>query len=269
MDTEKIKKGFVRFFSNPNTITFIIAIVAIIVLYYVYAYMVDNAVQPSTLLYANSTLYENHQITTDDISSIDISGSFISSQSNNLVQSRANVINKFVATNYRIPVNSFFYSEALTSEDSTDTTVFSNIADNYTIYKLETDFHETYGCSIMDGDYIDIFLKTYVQDEVTGEELLVYDKFIESIQVLMVVNEDGENVFTQTEADDSLNPKYIYFAVPIETYRLLQIADRGTLYDMDLIPVPRDTSYSENPKEPSIASTAIEGLIYEQESSID
>ena len=62
MDTEKFKKSFIRFFSNPNTLTFIFAIIAIIVLYKVYSYMVDNAIRPTTLYYANTDLYEGDLI---------------------------------------------------------------------------------------------------------------------------------------------------------------------------------------------------------------
>lgn len=267
MDTEKFKKSFIRFFSNPNTLTFIFAIIAIIVLYKVYSYMVDNAIQPTKLYYANTTLYEDTQITSDVLSQIEISGSFLSSQGGTLAQSYNQIYNKYVAKGYRIPENSFFYNAALTSEDADDTNAFTGIKDNYTIFRLKVDFHSTLGCSIMDGDYIDIFLKTQVKDEATDENLLVYNMLVKSIQVLLVVNKDGENVFTTTPEGEELKPEYIYFAVPVETFKLLEIAQRGEQYSIVLDPVPRDSSYSENPEEPNIANEALKDLIYSQASA--
>ena len=44
MDTTKLKKNITRIISNPNTITFVLAIVSIIVLYRVYAYKRREAV---------------------------------------------------------------------------------------------------------------------------------------------------------------------------------------------------------------------------------
>ena len=267
MDTEKFKKNVIRFFSNPNTLTFIFAIVAIVVLYKVYSYMVDNAVQPTNVYYANTNLFEDTQITSDVVNQIEISGSFLSSQGGALAQNYNQIYNKYVAKGYRIPENSFFYNEALTSEDADDITPFTNIKDNYTIFRLSVNFHNTLGCSIMDGDYIDIFLKTNVKEGEDGEELLVYNMLVKSIQVLLVVDDEGENVFTTTADGEKLEPKYIYFAVPIETYKLLEIAQRGSQYDIELVPVPRDSSYSENPEEPSIANAKLEDLIYSQASA--
>ena len=256
MDTTKLKKNITRIISNPNTITFVLAIVSIIVLYRVYAYMVDNAIRPTTLYYANTDLYEGDLISPEKVSPVEISGSFLSSQGGNLLRSPQLIYNRYVQTGYRIPQNSFFYNSAVTSVDAADSSPFSNLKDNYTIYRLPVNFKSTYGSSIMDGDYIDIYVKT----EINGK--LYYDKFIKSIQVYMVVDKDGYNVFTHTKEGEGLAPAILYFAVPIETYKLLEIATRGSQYDIDFYAVPRDTSYSENPEEPSIVNEGMKDLIY-------
>ena len=262
MNTEKFKKELVRFFSNPNTLTFIFAIVAILILYYVYAYMVNNAIQPTTLYYATSTLYESDRLTKDKIGSIEVSGSFLTSQGGNIAQNYNMIYDKFVKKGYRIPANSFFYTEALTSEDAADSTPFTLLDDNFTIYKLKTDFHKTLGCSIMDGDYIDLYVKTKTDD---GK--LIYTLFIKSIQVLMVVNSEGQDVFAYTKEDESLKPAMLYFAVPIETYKMLSIADKpGT--NFEFIPVARDNSYSENPEEPHIVNEQIKDMIFNKANTL-
>ena len=256
MDTTKLKKNLKRIFQNPNTLTFILAFISIIVLYNVYSYMVNNAIKPTRLYYATTELYEGDTITADKVSSVEVSGSFLSSQGGNLALNAGSIYNRFVNTGFRIPQNSFFYNSAITTKDSADTTPFTDLKDNYTIFRLDTDFHKSYGCSIMQGDYIDIYVKT----EIDGK--LFFDKFIKSIQVYMVVDGSGYNVFTHTKTGTNLQPSKLYFAVPIETYKLLEIAQRGTQYSIDLIAVPRDTSYSENPEEPTIVNEGIKDLIY-------
>ena len=80
----------------------------------------------------------------------------------------------------------------------------------------------------------------------------------------MVVDKEGYNVFTHTRDGDGLSPTLLYFAVPIETYKLLEIATRGTEYKINFYPVPRNTSYSENPEEPTIVNEGLKDLIYSQ-----
>ena len=129
-------------------------------------------------------------------------------------------------------------------------------------YKLKTDFHKTLGCSIMDGDYIDLYVKT-----ITDDDKLIFTLFIKSIQVLMVVNSEGQDVFAYTKEDEALKPAMLYFAVPIETYKMLSIADKpGT--NFEFIPVPRDNSYSENPEEPHIVNEQIKDMIYNKANTL-
>lgn len=263
MDGTKLKKNFQRIISNPNTLTFILALISIVALYKVYAYMVDNAIKPVTLYYATSELYEGETITSDKVGKVEVSGSFVNSQGGNLVQSVGLIYNRYVNTGYRIPQNSFFYNTAITNKDSADSTPFTNLKDNYTIFRLNTNYHLSYGSSIMQGDYIDIYVKTRVNNK------LFYDKFIKSIQVYMVVDSQGYNVFTHTKTGSQLNPAKIYFAVPIDTYKLLEIAQRGSQYTMELVAVPRDTSYSENPEEPTIVNEGIRDLILSQATAED
>ena len=51
------------------------------------------------------------QITNDAIGTVKISGSFVTLSGNGLIQSRAKILNQYVAEGYQIPQNSFFYKE--------------------------------------------------------------------------------------------------------------------------------------------------------------
>ncbi|HPZ23702.1 MAG TPA: hypothetical protein PLC25_02535, partial [Bacilli bacterium] len=205
------------------------------------------------------------EITSDDVGTVKISGNFVTASGSGLIQSGRTVVGKYVANGYQIPKNSFFYTDAVASESEAATTEFSNIPDGYTIYRLPVTFHSTYGCSIMEGDYIDLYFKAKDVNG-TNSSNIIYGLFIKSIQVLKVVDKDGNDVFTNTDDDDQMVPKYIEFAVPIEYFTLLRKASLIPA-DTELIPVPRNAGYSENPEDTTIASEAIENFILALSSS--
>jgi len=51
MDVENVKVNIKRFLSNPNTMTFLLVIVLIVVVYFIYNSLVNRAVAPVTLPY--------------------------------------------------------------------------------------------------------------------------------------------------------------------------------------------------------------------------
>lgn len=261
MNIEEIKTNIKRFFSNPNTLTFLLVIVLIVVVYLAYNSMINKAISPVTLPYSNDLIKEKNQITNELISSVQISGTFVTGSGEGLIQNRMQIVDSYVAEGYQIPKNSFFYREALADEKTTNKNEFHDLPDNYTIFQLEVDFHSTYGCSIMSGNYIDIYLKASSDNDNGEGRKVIFDKFIESIQVKKVVDKDGNDVFTYTDDDDEPQPKFLYFAVPMEYYELLYKATLIPTNDIELVPVPRNAGYSEKPKETSIANEALEDFI--------
>lgn len=264
MDMSKLKTNIKRFFSNPNTLTFLLIIVLIVVIYVIYSYMITAAVKPSSLPYAKESIKEKTEIKDEMIGKVNISGTFISNDGDNLVQAKNRIIGKYVNKGYTIPQNSFFYNEALTTETVSEETYLSNIPDGYTIYKLPVDFHLTYGNSIMAGNYIDIYLLAdveFVGQNNNGEEnpsRLVYAQFVKSIQVLAVVDEKGLDVFLNADSETQPSPKYLYFSVPNEVYELLY---KANMQGARFIPVPRNAGYSENPEETEITNTTLQAII--------
>lgn len=256
MDTDALKTNVKRFFSNPNTLTFLLVIALIIGVYFVYSYMVSRAVQPVTLPYATEKIGAKTEITNEMVSTVKLSGSFVTASGQGLIQSRGMIVGKYVGEGYQIPENSFFYSESLIDEKTADKTTVSDAPDGYTVFDLDVDFHSTYGCSIMPGNYIDLFFKA-----VDDEGLIMYDLFIESMKVTKVVDKDGNDVFASTDEDSEPKPAKIYFIVPSEYNSLLRKATLITTNSIEIIPVPRNAGYSENPKETSIANEEIENFI--------
>ena len=263
MDLEKIKTGIKRFFSNPNTLTFLLVIVLIVIIYVVYSYMINRAIAPVTVPYCTKKALSMNEITDEYISTVKISGNFVTANGSGLVQNTRNVKNKYVAPGYFIPENSFFYTEALADSSIQEKTSFSDLPDDYTIYNLPVTFHSTYGSSIMPGNYIDLYFKAKDPD---NDKKIIFGKFIESIRVLKVIDKDGLDVFTESTKDDS-KPKEMWFAVPSYYHELLRLCEDISELQIEIIPVPRNSGYSESPKETQIVNTAIENLILDKAST--
>ena len=289
MDINNAKTNIKRFFSNPNTLTFILVIGLIVVIYFIYNYTVNRAISPVTVPYATKMITSKTKITNEMIGTVKISGSFVTSSGSGLIQSKGRILNKYVAEGYQIPQNSFFYTEAVVDEDNSvlhlcdvffiddsfcfreeravkdkvNTTPFTNLPDNYAIYNLAVDFHSTYGCSVMPGNYIDLYFKA--KDTTSGKEpKVIFELFIKSIQVYRVVDKDGIDVFSYGDDEKEPTPKYLYFAVPNEVHRLLKLAEKVPKGNIEIIPVPRNAGYSENPEETVIANEAVENFILSQ-----
>lgn len=261
MDMDQLKVNIKRFFSNPNTVTFLLVMVLIVVIYLIYNAIVQSAISPVTIPFSNALLKEKTQITREVIGTVQVSGSFVTSSGEGLLQNTMQIIDSYVAKGYQIPAKSFFYREAIEDESKSQETRFDYLPDGYTLFQLEVDFHSTYGCSIMSGNYIDIFFKADSDGTGANSGKIIFDKFIESIQVLAVVDAEGNDVFTYTDDGESPEPKFLYFAVPDAYYELLYKATLIPTNSIELIPVPRNAGYSENPKDTSIANTAIEDFI--------
>lgn len=256
MNVETLKTNIKRFFSNPNTLTFLLVIALIVGVYFVYSYMVSRAVQPVTIPYATEMITSKTEIDSSMVGTVKISGSFVTSAGSNLIQSTSQIIGKYVAEGYQIPANSFFYTETLVDEEAADKTTVSDAPDGYTVFDLDVNFHSTYGCSIMPGNYIDLFFKA-----VDDDGLVMFGLFIESLKVTKVVDDDGNDVFAYSDDTTEVKPSKIYFIVPSEYNSLLRKATLISSNEIEIIPVPRNAGYSENPKETSIANEEIENFI--------
>ena len=137
-------------------------------------------------------------------------------------------------------------------------TIYDALPDGYTVFKLPVDFHSTYGCSIMPGDYIDLFF-TGIDDE--GK--LIYGMFIKSIKVYAVLDSNGLDVFMNTSEEQQFAPTDLVFAVPTAYYELLEKTAR---LGYKLVPVPRNDTYSENHEPTEIVSQSIMDFIISQTS---
>lgn len=238
-----------RFLSNKNTVTIICVFAGILVLYIGYNWRVSDATSPTSVPYAKTTLTSGHVITADDIGYIDVSGTVLS-KSRNLVRNRNSIIGKKVAYGETIQTNSFFFPDDLVDANSSTGNVFEDIDKGTTGVFVPVNIHTTFGNAIYPGNYIDLWFEG--KDE-NGK--FMYGKFIRSIRVLDVTDKSGKSVF-ETGAE-SREPSELLFAVSDELYKLIDAArDIG-----EVVPVPRNLSYSQNPGATEIASSYIQNYI--------
>ena len=249
-----------RFLSNKNTVTILGVLLGILVLYLGYNYRVKQATQPVTVPYAKEELSSRTLITSDMIGYMEVSGSVVKS-STNLITSASELINHYVAFGTTIPANSMFYTSQILTKDEMPDSAFADIPDGYTIYSLGVDLHSTYGNSIYPGNYIDLYFKG-----IDDTDLVMYGKLIESIEVLAVKDSDGNHVFETTV--ESRTPSELLFAVPNDMYELLMKAGYISGNSIEIIPVPRNASYTADPGETQVTSDYIRDFILSKSATI-
>lgn len=240
---------FKKFLSNKNTITILGVLVGVVVLYLGYNWRVNKSIQPITVPICTATLISGTKITEDYISYVSIPKDTINAMGN-LVTNVNEISGKLVSYDSKIPQNGFFFSENLISEEEMPDSLFSKIQDGYTIYNLKVNNDKALGNSIFPGDNIDLYMKS------EEDGLLVYGRFIKSIEVLAVKDSDGKNVF-----DDKENPSeaaFLLFAVPEKLFLLLKKAEH---LGIEIEPIVRNDSYTDTASPTELKSDELEAMI--------
>lgn len=242
---------FKKFLSNKNTVTILGVLAGVVVLYLGYTWRVNQSISPTSVPYANKTMLAGEKITEDAIAYTDIPGDTLKNMTN-IVTDVNKIRNQLVSYDSKIAQNSFFFTENLISEDEMPDSVFSNIRDGYTIFTLKVDNDTTAGNSIFPDDTIDLYMTAH--DE---SDLLIFGRFIKSIQVLAVKDSDGNNVFANKE--ELGTPAVLLFAVPEDLFLLLNKAIK--IGDVEITPVPRNASYSKDPAATEVESDYLRDFI--------
>lgn len=243
-----------RFFGNKNTVTILGVIAIVLVIYFGYNYEIKKNTDPVRVPYAKVDIQPRTPITEDMIGYMNIPRVMLRTAANNAVTVTSDIVGKYASYNTVIPAGSLFYRSTLLTWSEMPDSAWADIPDGYTVVSLNVNTETTYGNSIFPGNYIDLYYQSY--DE-TGK--LLYGKFIESIEVLAVKDASGKHVFENSQA--GLTPASLIFAVPEDMYILLK---KTGYLSGQLVPVPRNKSYSENPSPTVIYSEYIEDYVLSQ-----
>ena len=235
-----------HFLSNKNTVTILCVLAGILILYIGYNWRVNQATTPVSIPYAKATLSSGHLITNDDIGTLEVAGTVLE-KTKGVIRNKSQLIGKEVAYGNTIQANSFFYTDDIKNPEENNYSVLANIEDGYAPINLDVDLHSTFGNAIYPGNYIDLWFRG-----VNEERKLIYEKFITSIQVIDVTDSSSKSVF-ETGAE-SREPAHLLFAVEDDLMELIYAAEKVG----ELVPVPRNKSYSQNPEEMKIANANLE-----------
>lgn len=226
-----------RFLGNKNTVTILCVIAGVAVLLVGYNYRVSQAVKPQSIPYALKRLEPKTKIEREDVGTIKVSGAFVE-QTKDLITNINLIYNQEWYVNYDtvIPEGGLFYEGQIVSKDELPDTAWDEIKDGETIFSLSVNSHNTYGNSIMPGNFIDLYIKA---TDLNGK--VVFSKFIESIEVLAVRDSSGNDVFSNSQA--TRNSSEMIFAVPNDYFLLL--SEATYVGGIEIIPVPRNEAFRE------------------------
>ena len=253
-------KKLKQILSNKNTVTFIAALLIVLVLYFFYNWRVNQATSPIKVPYANQTINPRTKITSDMISYVDIPSASIKG---NVITNANDIINKYTNVNASIPAGSLIYQSQIVRQEELPDSFLIDIEEGYVPYNFDVDIKSTYGNSIYPGNYVDVYFKG-IQD---GK--LMVGRLLENVKVLAVKDSSGRHVFETNDSDRT--PSQIIFAVTPEIHLLLRKAEY--INGVEIILVPNNTSLKLEDSEEEVAinvkSETIKNYIEERSVYVD
>lgn len=243
-----------RFLTNKNTVTIILTVIGILVLYFGYNYRINQKTNPTSVPYAKITISAKTQITRDMIATTDVPLAMIQGD---VITDDKEIINKYVNADCTIPEGSLFYSRAVVERSNLVDSFLYEYPDGYVPVNLSVTTELTYGNKMYPGNYIDIYIKAVNkidEENLTAgtEDKIMIGKLIKNVKILSVLDAAGNDVFA--DLDNIGTPSLIIFAVPEEYHILLRKAMYLRTYEVSIIPVPTNESLKTNPGEVSISS---------------
>ena len=139
---------------------------------------------------------------------------------------------------------------------------FANMADGYTVFPLKVTENETFFNSIRAGDYIDLYVSAQEKTEdKDASQKIIIAKLVESIRVLAVKDEEGQNILKNQMENGT--PTQLLFAVEEDMFLLLKKAENVDL-NVKIMPVLRNSNYTEKQGETMVSSEDLRGFILER-----
>ena len=225
-----------KLLSNKNVVTFLGAILIVVVLYAFYKYQVNKAIKPVSVPYALVSIGPRTEITSDMIGYLEIQpsamkGNVLTNVNN---QKAANpILGMYTNVNVTIPAGSMFYKEQLVRFEELADSFLIDIPDNMVAYNFKVNVMSTYGNSIYPGNYVDVYFKGVENGKI------ILGKLVNNVKALAVKDSKGKHVFENVNEDRT--PSQIIFAVTEEMSEMLRTAEY--IKDAELILVPTNVSY--------------------------
>ncbi len=249
------------FLTNKNTVSIILGIVAVLVLWLGYNYRIQQQTSPTTVPYARERIPSRTQITADMISTADVPLAMIKGD---IITDTSAIINKYVNVDSAIPEGSLFYVGSVVDQKDLPDAILYDYPDDWVLVNLSVNTEDTYGNKIYPENYIDIYIKATNRVDINNltsdtEDKIMVGKLLRNVKVLAVLDANGLDVFEDSE--NVRTPSQILFAVPEEYHILLRKAMYLRTYEVAIIPVPTNESLKTEPGEVSISSESLKDFI--------
>ncbi len=256
-------KKLKQILSNKNTVTFIAAILIVLILYFFYNWRVNQATSPVRVPYAVQNISPRTQITKDMIGYLEISQSAM--KGNVLTNENTQILGMYTNVNAMIPAGSLFYKDAVIRREELPDSFLEDEelkATGKVPYNFTVNVKTTYGNSMYPGNYVDVYFKGLDENG-----LLMVGKFVENVKILAVKDSSGQPVFE--DAEENRTPSQIIFAVTSEIHLLLRKAEY--IRNAEIIIVPTNAALEENGEiiESNVKSETIKEYINNQSTMIE
>lgn len=239
-----------RFFTNKNTVTILGVLVGIAVLYFGYTWRINQQVEQVNVLVAKQDIQPRTKITSDMVEIASIARVMYDKMMGNygdgisILRGTAE-LNTFVDGAYA-NVNSLIPKGTplirgvnVVERAKIPSSVLLKIDKGQVPYAFSINYRDTYGNAIMDGMYVNIYMKAINDD---GKTMI--GKLIQDVKVLAVLDSSGRDVFENTE--ENRTPATFIFSVDEDLHLLLRKANYLSRYSVELIPVPVTESVSDD-----------------------
>lgn len=227
--------GLKKFISNKNVVTVIGVFLIIGIIYFGYSTTINKATSPMTVVVAKDNIPANTRITADMVKTISVPAAAISS---NVLAGKGAVVGKYTSPNSIVPKGSMFYKGVVVSAEERSDYKLSKLNEGEVLTSLDVNMKTTYGNSIINDSYIDIYMKA-IDDN--GE--LMIGKFLENVKVISVESSNGLDV--NSDPDNRLSPSVLYFSASRDVFSLIEKAKRLSSRSVELFPVLHGTVVSE------------------------
>lgn len=242
-----------RILKNKNTVTILGILLIIALLFVGYTATVKNATNPVQVPVAAEKILPSTKITSQKIATKKVAKIMIS---DNVYQNAAQIIGLFTNVNVTIPKGSIFYKEWLVTADDLPGNWLNEVkiskGEEPYYYSINTE--ETYGNSIVPKTYIDIQMRTTINEKTVTGTLL------RDIKVLAVHDKSGKNVFADSENIGV--PAYLGFGLISENYSLLRRAEYlKAIGSISLKVIPHGKTYTTEKGETVVSSETLKQYI--------
>lgn len=249
-----------RILTNKNTVTILGVLVGIAVLYFGYTWRINQQVEQVTVLVAKQNIQPRTKITSDMVESVSIARVMYDKMMGNYgggvsVLRNTSEISSFTDGAYAnvnslIPAGTpLIRNVNVVERAKIPSSVLLKIDKDQVPYAFSINYSDTYGNAIMDGMYVDIYMKA---NDDSGKAMI--GKLVQDVKVLAVLDSSGRDVFENTE--ENRTPATFIFSVDEDLHLLLRKANYLSRNSVELIPVPVTESVSDEDYEGTVEITS-------------